>query len=470
MKLMFPRLAKNKETHNHLAHDAFFNELRKKEFNRLDETGHIYLDYTGGNLYSASQIRKHHELLLKNTFGNPHSTNPTSSFSTRLVDSARSKVLHYFNAEDYYCIFTGNASGAMKIVGECYPFEEQGCLVLSFDNHNSVNGMREYCRLHGGSFAYSKIQYEDLRLDNAHLNSLLDNFADKKNKLLAFPAQSNVSGVKHDLAWISKAQSKGWDVLLDAAAYVPTNKLDLSFIRPDFVSISFYKIFGYPTGIGCLLVRKDKFFKLHKRWFAGGTVTMVSVLSPHHYLAKNHERFEDGTINYLDLPSIKTGLEFIESIGIERINERISSLISYLYDNLKEIRHDNGLQIVRLFGPEDRKNVGGTLIMTFINPDGSLIPFEEIDLLINNRNISIRTGCFCNPGIDEVNSCLSTTELEAFFSSRENGDYNDMKAFLHKMRGAIRVSVGIATVQTDIDAFISFVKGMRNRTVAVNSN
>ena len=85
-----------------------------------------------------------------------------------------------------------------------------------------------------------------------------------ENKLFAFPAQSNVSGVKHDLGWIKKAQDLGWDVLLDAAAFVPTNQLDLKEVKPDFVCVSFYKIFGYPTGIGCLMVNKEKFKKLQK--------------------------------------------------------------------------------------------------------------------------------------------------------------------------------------------------------------
>ena len=76
------------------------------------------------------------------------------------------------------------------------------------------------------------------------------------HSLFAYPAQSNFTGVQHPLEWIAQAQARGWDVLLDAAAFAPTNRLDLGRWQPDFVAISFYKIFGYPTGIGCLLARK----------------------------------------------------------------------------------------------------------------------------------------------------------------------------------------------------------------------
>ncbi len=450
-------------TPNNLPHGDYFNTLIEKEYKRVTDAGHTYLDFTGGNLYPKSQLDKHFEMLNSNVLGNPHSTNPTSRLATELVEASREKVLSYFNADDYFCVFTQNASGALKIVGECYPFNPNSYFVLLADNHNSVNGIREFSSHKGVTFEYCPTQYEDLRINENQLNGLLSGKEEYKNKLFAFPAQSNVSGVKHDLGWIKKAQEKGWDVLLDAAAYVPTSKLDLSVVKPDFVSVSFYKIFGYPTGIGCLLVRKDKFDKLVKPWFAGGTVTLVSVQASHHYLAKNHERYEDGTLNYLDIPAIKTGLEYIEAIGIERINERVTSLINNLCERLLEIKHSNGQPLVHIFGPSDRKNVGSTLIMNFFDPNGNPYAFEEIEKLANECMISIRSGCFCNPGIDEINNCLSTHELATYFSSRENGNYYDMIEYLKKMRGATRVSVGIATRSEDLNTFVNFAKSLLNK-------
>lgn len=462
LKQLFGTRKKSQEPDS-ILHDTFFNHLREREFQRLTRDNHTYLDYTGGNLYAESQLKSHFQLLQGHTFGNPHSTNPTSRQATELVEAAREKVLEFFNAEDYFCIFTQNASGALKIIGECYPFQRDGALLLLADNHNSVNGIREYCLRKNGSYKYAPIQYEDLKIDGTELEKLLDEHPDKENKLFGYPAQSNVTGVQHSREWIEKAHQKGWDVLLDAAAYVPTSKLDLKAVQPDFVSISFYKIFGYPTGIGCLLVRKDKFNKLEKPWFAGGTVTLAAVKSPHYYLAENHERFENGTLNYLDIPAIKTGLEFIDSIGIERISERVKALAAYLCDHLHQIKHDNGKEVVRTFGPKDRASSGGTVIMTFFDPDGHLMPFEEIEKRANEQMISIRSGCFCNPGIDEVNNCLTDDELSKYFSSRDKGNYYDMIAYLNKMRGATRVSVGLATTRHDLDKFLNFVRSLRNK-------
>lgn len=448
-----------------IADEAFFAHLRTAEYPQLNSSQQIYLDYTGGNQYSSTQLDQHYRLLRTHVFGNPHSVNPASRLSTSLVEAARQHVIRFFHADDYHCIFTANATGALKIVGECYPFEEKGRFVLLADNHNSVNGIREYCVTKGGRFDYAPIHFEDLLIDAERLRSLLTEESDAQHKLFAFPAQSNVSGVRHDLQWIAEAQSHGWDVLLDAAAYVPTTTLDLRAVRPDFVSVSFYKIFGYPTGIGCLLVRKDKFHLLHKRWFAGGTVTLVSISSPHHFLASDHERFEDGTVNYLDIPAVDTGLQFIESIGMERIHDRVDALMRFLVDAISTLRHSNGRPLVKIFGPERHRYAGGTVIMNIFDSEGQQYPFEYVEQDASDHGISIRSGCFCNPGIDETNNCLTAEELSRYYSSRDKGDYRDMMQYIGKMRGAIRVSVGIPTVQADLDAFIGFLKSYLDREV-----
>jgi selenocysteine lyase/cysteine desulfurase len=272
-----------------------------------------------------------------------------------------------------------------------------------------------------------------------------------------------VSGVKHPLGWIEKAQSLGWDVLLDAAAYVPTSKLDLKTVKPDFVSVSFYKIFGYPTGIGCLLVKKEKFDLLKKPWFAGGTVSAVSVNYGGYFLANDHERFENGTVNYLDIPAISRGIDFIENIGMERINRRVTHLTQQLIQRMQALHHANGAPLVRIFGPTDMKLKGGTIIFNLNDPEGHAFPFEEVEKAANAALISLRTGCFCNPGIDEINSCVSTEEMAKYFSSRKTGNMHDMFEFLGYMRGAIRISVGIPTTMDDIERFVEFLQKYKDK-------
>lgn len=458
------------EVENILTDEDFFSSLRNTEFSRLDKSQQCYLDYTGANLYPESLINKHFEFLKTNVFGNPHSENPTSKLSTKVVEETRAHILSFFNAnDDYMCIFTANASEALHIVGECYPFDDESIFLFSADNHNSVNGIREYCKLKKGKVEVALINYEDLTLNEASLSQKLSDKKSYSNKLFAYPAQSNASGIKHSLNWVDKAHEYGWDILLDVAAFVPSSKLDLQVVKPDFVSISFYKIFGYPTGLGCLLVKKDKVNKLKKPWFAGGTVNFVSILYDSFYLTSNHERFENGTLNFLSIPAIKFGLEYVEQISMDRISNRIKQLSLYLLFNLQQLKHQNGLPLIQLFGSTDFNQKGGTFFFNMQHKDGSCFPFEDIETLANQHNISIRSGCFCNPGIDETHNCITNEELSKYYTSRRNqGDFlekrttlqmfHDMSVYFGKMRGAIRVSLGWATVKKDLDYLIDFLK------------
>ena len=145
--------------------------------------------------------------------------------------------------------------------------------------------------------------------------------------------------MQHPLEWIERAQARGWDVLLDAAAFTPTNRLDLGRWTPDFVVLSFYKIFGYPTGVGCLLARRRALAKLRRPWFAGGTITVASVQGDKHYLAEGESGFEDGTVDFLALPAVEIGLDHIDAIGMDTIHLRVRCLTGWLLENLLALRH-----------------------------------------------------------------------------------------------------------------------------------
>ena len=439
--------------------------LRKEEYARLDAGEHVYLDYTGGGIYAESQIHKHHKLLHENVYGNPHSSNPTSIAATHLVESARDYILKFFNADpdEYLAIFTPNASGALKLVGESYPFPN-GRYLLTFDNHNSVNGIREFAHARGANVTYIPVMLPDMRVDASQLDRELAQPSKSGHNLFAYPAQSNFSSVKHPLEWIEKAHAHGWDVLLDAAAFVPTSKLDLGKVKPDFVPVSFYKIFGYPTGLGALIARKSALAKLHRPWFAGGTITVASVQGDKYYLADGAAAFEDGTLDYLNIPAIEIGLRHIESIGYDVIGERVKTLTGWLLQNLTALKHSTGEPLVRLFGPATSEGRGGAVTVNFYDKDGHAFDHRFIESEANKVNISLRTGCFCNPGAGEVALGISRVELDVCFTRPDHRDVMSIDEFRKcidgKSSGAVRISVGPITNFNDVQALLAFARGL----------
>lgn len=451
------------------AETELIDRLRATEYRRLDEQHQVYLDYTGGSLYCESQIEQHIDLLRSSVLGNPHSHNPTSSAMTEHIERTRRAALDYFGAgSDYILVFTQNASGALKLVGESFPFMPAGRLLLTFDNHNSVNGIREFARAKGAQLSYAPLVPPDLRLDRKLLDTVFDQADPAQDNLFAFPAQSNFSGVKHPLDLVKRAQDKGWCVLLDAAAFVPTNRLDLRAVQPDFVAVSFYKMFGYPTGVGALLIRRAVFNKLRRPWFAGGTVNFASVQSRSHVLAPNEAGFEDGTLNYLSIPAVAIGLRHIEAIGIDRIAQRVRCLTGWLLKEMLALRHSNGQLMVRIYGPTTTEARGGTVTFNLYDPNGRLLDYRRVEELAGQQGISLRSGCFCNPGVGEIAEGLTEDDMKAAYTL---GDQANLMSFMrlmqdrgHKSAGALRVSLGLASNFSDVQRFLQFVAEFRDQT------
>jgi len=448
---------------------AVIDSLRATDYARLDELGHAYLDYTGAGLYASSQITRHRDLLARGVYGNPHSANPTSMASSELVREARDAVRRFFNAsaEEYEVIFTSNASGALKLVGEAYPFRPGSRYLLSYDNHNSVNGIREFARAKGARVTYLPVRGADLRMDPAMVLEELGNPAPGESNLFAYPAQSNFSGVRHPLEWVDAARDQGWDVILDVAAYAPTSRLDLSSVKPDFVPLSFYKMFGYPTGTGALLARRESLARLERPWFAGGTITLASVQGEGwHHLAPGAAGFEDGTVDFLGLPAVAMGLEHLERVGIEAVGSRATALMAWLLDQLTSLRHSNGAPMTQVFGPREMEARGATVAFYFLDPAGSPLDVHRAEQLAGEEGISIRTGCFCNPGDGEVAHRITRDDMAECFVTPRAVTFEECHDLIRdatgKMPNTMRVSLGIASNFADVYRFAKFAETFRD--------
>src|SRR5215475_2168984 len=436
---------------------AAFDALRATEYSYLDETGQLYLDYAGAGLPARAQLTEHAERLRSRCFGNPHSENPTSAASSELIDRARCAILEYFNAPEaeYAVIFTPNATAAIRLVAEAYPFGPRTRLLLTRDNHNSVNGIREFARARRAATRYVPFGSPALRVDDDEVRVVLRAGG---RGLFAYPAQTNFSGVQHPLHWIEAAHERGYDVLLDAAAYVPSNRLDLSVVKPDFVPVSWYKVFGYPTGVGCLIARREALGRLRRPWFAGGSVYIASVLADWHTLAADEGGFEDGTVSFLQIPDLESGLAWVNGIRMDLIHQRVMCLTGWLIDRLAALCHGNGAPMARIYGPAGTRHRGGTVAFNLLDPGGRVVDERAVARDTAAAGISIRTGCFCNPGAVEGAFGLN----EADWRTALRGRARTLEEYLGLLGmpsgGALRASVGMASNICDVERFVAFVE------------
>ena len=451
----------------------FFATLRSTEYSRLDRTNEAYLDFTGSALYADSQITAHAERMRRGVFGNPHSENGPSKRSTSIIEEARARVLEYLNAssDEYEVCFTANTTAAIKLVAESYPFSPRAPLVLAADNHNSMNGLREFARRRGSAVSYLPLD-EELRLDDAeaHLRDAIAardprGFAAPPGEaLFGFPAQSNFSGVKHPLDLIHEAKSLGYSVLVDAAAFLPANRFRLSAYPADFVVFSAYKILGYPTGVGALVARKSSMGRLERPWFAGGTVEYVSIQHGTHLLRAGAEAFEDGTPAFLSIAALSDGLDYMDTVGWRRIGRHVSSLTDYMLERLISLSNPDGSPRVKIYGPAVASSRGGAIAFNVLERDGTAIPFASVVDRAREHSVSLRGGCFCNPGAAEAafgfpyeatGRCLRAAASDGFSIDK----FSQCLGFGIPV-GAVRASLGIPSNRGDVDRAIEVIESL----------
>jgi selenocysteine lyase/cysteine desulfurase len=424
-----------------------FPALWAHEFARLDRNRLSYLDYTGAALHPASLVRRHARHLASEVLGNPHSENGPSFASTDAIETTRRLTLELLDAspDDYDVVFTANATGAIRILAEAFPFQPQSRLVLTADNHNSVNGLRVPASRRGAAVEYVPLEAS---LRAADPDPWLSAVA--KPSLFAFPAQSNFSGVRHPLDWVSRAQARGYRVLLDAASLVPTKALSLSQVPADFVAISFYKIFGYPTGVGALVARRDALGVLRRGYFGGGTVQFVSVQNRMSRGKRGPERFEDGTLNFNAMPAVADGLQWIRRVGIDRIEQRVAALTRALLLRFSKL----GDRVI-VYGPGMACDRGGTVTFN-VQRHGRVLAYETVERAAREHGIAIRGGCFCNPGTAEHAFAIPAERARQCL--RRVFSVDRLRSCLEGQPvGAVRASIGIPTNETDLDRLAELV-------------
>jgi selenocysteine lyase/cysteine desulfurase len=437
----------------------FFESLRAAEFARLDGNDQAYLDYTGAALYGASQVKIYAERLAGGIFGNPHSEHGPSRASLEALDIARRRTLAFFGVDEssHAAVFTANTSAAVRLVAESYPFSGRRGLVLSADNHNSVNGVREYARRADASIAVLPLD-AGLRMQDPEPR--LSELARQGAGLLAFPAQSNFSGVQHDLSLASAAKRLGFDVLIDIAAFVPTKALDLKTCPADFVALSFYKLFGLPTGLGALILRREALAKLKRPWFAGGTVDFVSVQHDLHRLRRGHEGFEDGTPNFLAGAALGAGFDILERVGMGRLTRRVTELTGYFLRRAHSLTYPDGAPLVRVYGPQSAVGRGGTVAFNVLRPDGGVVRYEIVERRAARDGVAMRGGCFCNPGTAEQAFGFAPADTARCFAAlAAQFSVPKFAACLggDTAVGAVRASFGLPTNFRDVDRAIAVI-------------
>jgi molybdenum cofactor sulfurtransferase len=411
--------------------------------------------------------------MTSNLLGNPHSASASSQLSSRIIDDTRLRVLRFCNAspDDFDVVFVANATAAIKLVADAFRDSDGGFWYgYHADAHTSLVGVRELADRGTRCFC------DDAEVDE-WISSVAMNGDDGEQHvgLFAYPGQSNMTGHRPPLKWCRRirdaaiSSSSRIYTLYDAAGLVSTCPLDLNNVSdaPDFVALSFYKIFGFPD-LGALIVQKESGDVLHRRrYFGGGTVDMVITAAQKWHSKKRsslHSSLEDGTVPFHGILALNSALSIHTQIygSMSNISRHATFLAGKAYKALCGLRHANGAAVCKFYGvdiPDGGAwaHRGPLIAFNLLDSKGSWIGTSEVEKLAVINNIQLRTGGLCNPGGIARHLNLSSDEMRKnFVSGQRCGDNHDV--IDGKPVGTLRISFGAMSSLSDVGNFIAFVE------------
>jgi molybdenum cofactor sulfurtransferase len=408
-------------------------------------------------------------------YGNPHSTSTPSHLAGERIDDIRTRALQFFNADpkDFDLVFVANATAAIKLVVECFRdatlhrklSQRKFWYGYHRDAHTSVVGGRE---LTGSSH---RCFTDDDEVDR-WINDKRSRPSCNQLGLFAYPGQSNMTGRRLPLSIpkrIRDSSRRNTYTLLDAAALATTTQLDLNEVQPDFTTISFYKIFGFPN-LGALIVRKAAAHTLlERRYFGGGTVDLVTVIRgrPSVVLKDDqqlHDRLEDGTLPFHSIFALDHAMKVHKQLftSMTHISAHTGCLIEHLYCSMMALKHSNGALLFQIYREKnsvfgDTKTQGSTIAFNIFSPSGEVVGYTDVEKHANEQGIFVRSGSLCNPGGVATYLNWSAQELQEAFAEGHRCSA-PFQAINGKITGVVRISLGAMSTKEDVDRFLRFMQ------------
>ena len=411
---------------------------------------------------------------MSSLLGNPHSASSSSQLSSRRIENARLQTLRFLNAnpDQFDVVFVANATAGIKLVAEALREQDNGFWYgYHADAHTSLLGIREVASQGHKCFESDREVEQWLGSPGSRCGM----HSEAGIGLFAYPAQSNMNGRRLPLDWPAKLRSfshsktKCLYSLLDAAAFLSTSPLDLSNSAesPDFIVLSFNKIFGFPD-LGALIVRRESGHVLrNRRYFGGGTVEIATCLKESWHIKKEgslHDQLEDGTLPVHSIVALESAFETHGRLfgSFKQISSHTTMLAQTLDHGLQDLRHANGESVCKIYksssaSHQANRSQGSIVAFNLRTPSGAWVSNAEVEKLAAIKNIHLRSGGLCNPGGIASSLELEPWEMKRNFSAGHRcGTDNDIMG--GKPTGMLRVSFGAMSVMQDVTTFLNFIK------------
>lgn len=325
------------------------------------------------------------------------------------IEATRKKVADFVGTkEKNQIIFTKNATESLNIIAFKYfatHLKKGDEIIIGISNHHAnLVTWQEVCKITGAVLKYIPID-ENTDLDMEAYKNMLS----EKTKLVAFSGMVNATGVVNPYEELIKlAKSVGALTVLDAAQLIHHKKLEVEKWDCDFMVFSGHKIFS-SFGVG-VLYGKDKFLKETSPLLYGGE--MIEYVEKFSATYKDTPlKFEGGTMNAAAIQSLGTAIDYINSIGYDKIQEHINEIDKYAVEKLKEIKE------ITFYGLNAKDRSG---VIAFNVGD---IHSHDTSHILNEYGVMVRSGHHCTqPLMAEISAPSCCRVSFSIYNEKEDID------------------------------------------------
>jgi cysteine desulfurase/selenocysteine lyase len=307
-----------------------------------------------------------------------------SQEATALFEETRNCVQQHINApSNQEIIFTRGTTEAINLVassfGKTFLNENDEVLITEMEHHSNIVPWQLVCETQK-----AKLKVLPFNENGELCMDLLDEYLTEKTKIVAITHTSNTLGTINPLSTIiEKAHRKNIPVLIDGAQAMSHEKIDVQALDCDFFAFSGHKMYA-PMGVG-VLYGKEKWLTAMPPYQGGGEMVQQVTFEKTTYNELPY-KFEAGTPSVGDVVGLKTAIEYLQKLDIEKVAAHQQELLQYAFAKLSQIEN------IEFYGVAPRK----TSILSF-NLKG-IHPFD-VGSILDRLGIAVRTGHHCTQPI-----------------------------------------------------------------------
>ena len=363
-------------------------ESVRKEFPILsNRKGWIFLDNAATSQKPKSVLRRISQFYRRDCANAGRAAYRASTRAASSIEAARTKVASFINADRSEVVFTAGATDSLNTVALAWGLANlktgDEIMVCYEDHKSSVLPWFNLQSLLDRFGIQIKIVPFEVHLEGDYDLKSIRERVSKRTRLLAMSHVHHLYGLDMEVERIRQIVGKEVLISLDASQSIGHRRVDVKELGVDFVSFSGHKMFA-ANGVGVLWVSAALQGEVHAIKSGGKTPGYIGEEASASSLV---ERLECGTQDIPAIISLSAAIDFIEKLGVQRIENRVSVLTHYLYDALKTFP---GVDFAPGFG-----RCGCPVGYGIISFRFEQIATSDLAFLLDGENIQIRTGDHC---------------------------------------------------------------------------